>query len=45
MELPLGPPGASSVPENPEQALGDPKGWYRRFLPHRDEPGTIQFIK
>ena len=20
------------------------KGWYRRFLPHRDEPGIIQFI-
>lgn len=21
-----------------------PKGWYRRFLPHCDEPGIIQFI-
>lgn len=24
--------------------IGGPRGWYRRFLPHRDEPGIIQFI-
>jgi putative transposase len=29
-----------------DPSLGVPslKGWYRRFLPHRDEPGLIQFI-
>lgn len=30
--------------QRPAQALGGPRGWYRRFLPHRDEAGLVQFI-
>jgi len=44
---PLGPPSASSVEQGPEPALGAPrknKGWYRRYLPHRDDSGVVQFI-
>lgn len=36
-ELQLGP--SSSPPPSPDNL-----GWYRRFLPHRDDSGLIQFI-
>ena len=34
-----------SSPPNPEQARQGFRGWNERgFLPHRDEPGLVQFV-
>jgi REP element-mobilizing transposase RayT len=54
-ELVLGVPGVSADKQGnsnagsertkePNQSNGVPKGWYRRYLPHWDQPDLIQFI-